>query len=362
VIQSIQDRYQFHRTALAPMLPSAGKVELQQAAEMAISLGEQVFTAFLHQQGLAPLWAARLNEYELSPFSAETAESPRLAQLQATGEYLLQRNSLKSIGTALDAASIPHAVFKGQHTRERFFSEPALRPCVDVDLLIGTADKVRAIKAMQEAGFTFYGTAENISHECSLVKKKTHIDLHWNILRPGRTRIPMAQTILSTRQNYESHWGFSDNATLYLLLVHPVFTKYLTAPQASLVRQLDLAYLLDKSDPDWDEVLQLLKQSGLKTAAWLSLTWLTLLTGVSAPSEVIAKLQPGKARQRYLQNWLVKDLSTRWLESPRVVQLGFTLPVHDTWADSVRATKSIRDCRKSGETMLATLEKKVSQS
>ncbi|MEP6391047.1 MAG: nucleotidyltransferase family protein [Halioglobus sp.] len=355
-----RDPYQLHRTALAPLLPGAGKLELSKASKAAVSISEQEFTVFLLRQGLAPIWAAKLKKYELPLFSDETTKTLRQARLSATGEYLLQRKSLGAIRTALDEADIPHAVLKGQHTRERFFSEPALRPCADIDLLIDPADKVRAIKAMQGTGFTFYGSAEYISHECSLEKGKTYIDLHWDILRPGRTKIPMAQTILSMRQDYESHWGLSDNATLYLLLVHPVFTKYLTAPQASLVRQLDLIYLLESWANSWDTVVQLLSESGLKTAAWLSLMWLTVLTGVSAPPDVMSKLQPGKIRRRYLENWLVKDLSTHWLDLPRVVQLGFTLPAHDKWVDSVRAIKSIRDCRKLGKVTLATLEEQVS--
>ena len=166
----------------------------------------------------------------------------------------------------------------------------------------------------------------------------------------------MAKTMLENRKDFGSHWGLSDNATLFILLVHSVFTKYLTTPHATLVRQLDLAYLLEKGDVDWPMVIHRLELSGMKTTAWLSLTWLALLTEIRAPGDTEKILEPGRARQHYLNQWLNRNLSERWLTKPSIVQLGLTLAVHDTWADVFRATRSVNRGRSTGAETLSAMQ------
>jgi hypothetical protein len=169
----------------------------------------------------------------------------------------------------------------------------------------------------------------------------------------------MAPQVLESTQDYGSHWGPDDNATLYLLLIHSVFTKYLTTPQASLVRLLDLVYLLERNEIDWEIVLGWLDSSGLKTAAWLTVTWLGLLTNIAVPDLVSSTLQPGHIKKRYLECWLNKDLSSRWHESNKIVQLGFTLFAHDQVADAWRAALTARACQKSGPELLHSIEKEL---
>lgn len=358
-----KDPYQLHRAALAPLLPGAQVAQLEQSCQVAATIGEQPFANFLLEQGLAPLWDEKIQSYRGDlPVSKLFRDSVHQSRMHATGIYLLQHNNLSKIRAILDQASIPHTVLKGAHTRERYYDEPALRPAVDQDVLVSKELKEQAIQALQSADFTFYGVPENISHECSLEKGRISVDLHWDILRPGRTRLPMAQTILDNRQDYGSHWGPNDNACLFMLLVHPVFTKYLTAPQATLVRQLDLVLLMEEGKPDWNVVFHWLEISGLKTAAWLSLTWLELITGITVDKKVVATLTPGPIRQHYLQRWLNHNLATRWSSKPSIIQIGFTLPAHDSLRDSARAMRASRACRKEGPNMLDALDKELAES
>lgn len=349
--------YPFHKAALLPLLPGANEDVLIDALGAVNSNNEGEFIQFLLNQGLAPLWAEQLEQHDDSiRLSEESRNTLKAARLQATGEYMLQHSRLQQTREILDAAGIPHAVFKGASNRERLFANPALRPSVDQDVLVTKESKVEAIIAYREAGYTFYGTPKNISHECNLIKGKNSIDLHWDILRPGRTRTPMTQTLLDTSQDFGSHWGLDTDATLYMLLVHPVFTKYLTAPQAILVRQLDLVYLLERTEPDWPRVIDWLDCSGLKTAGWLSLEWLRKLAGYHAPEAVMESLQPARLRRHYLLHWLEHDLATRWQQSPALIQLGLTLPAHDRPQDALHATQTARACRKNGERHLKSLE------
>jgi hypothetical protein len=53
------------------------------------------------------------------------------------------------------------------------------------------------------------------------------------------------------------------------------------------VRLLDLVYLLEKREIDWPQLLSRLEQAGVKTCGWIPLTWLEMLTGMTAGEEVM---------------------------------------------------------------------------
>ena len=356
-----KDHYHSHRIALKPLLPDAGLATLEQSVANALEVGEDAFIQFLLHQGLGPSWDELIHLHPtVCRFSKDNLRRLHQSRLTATADYLLQKNFLSQTRRILDQADIPHATIKGAHTRERYFDTPSLRVAVDQDVLISPEKKVKAIRAFQSEGFTFHGPPQNISHECSLIKGKRNLDLHWDILRPGRTRIPMITRILGATRDFDSHRGPDDNATLYLLLVHPVFTKYITTPHASLVRLLDIIYLLRKGDVDWKTVINWLDISGLKTAAWLSITWLKLLTDIAVPDYVTTELQPGRLRQHYLMYWLSNNLPSLWLERATRIQLGFTLPAHDQFRDAWRAAKTARFGQKAGPELLASLQNELS--
>ena len=345
----IRTRYPFHRAALAPLLPGATPAVLKQACAEALELGETAFRDFLHQQGLAPMWDELLAQqgHGEDPLSEEFKESLHQARLHATGLYLVQHHRLSEIRGILDDEGIAHVVYKGADTRERYFVEPALRPATDIDLLVDDSNKVRAIQALQRAGFEFHATEDNISHEANLNRGKISIDLHWDIMRPGRTRISIVGELLEGRRDCGSHWGMSDEANLFVMLVHPVFTKYSTAPQAALVRMVDLINLLARGGIDWDQLFALLDKAGLRTAAWITLRWLRLLTGTPLADDALGILQPGKLRRKYMEYWIDGNLATRWQAKPIYVQLGLTLPAHDRWRDAMHAVRQARKLRHS---------------
>lgn len=337
------DHYQLHRAALAPLLPGATSTTLKAASAAASASGELTFQQFLLEQGLGSLWSKKIQSHTSTlPFSPGFRNQLHQAHLHATGGYLVQRAQLSLTRDLLHNARIPHVVFKGADTRERYYDDPAVRPAADIDILVAPQDKLAAIKTLRQHGFLFHAEPSNISHEVSLVKKSTTIDLHWDIMRPGRTRVPMVRTLLASRVDCGDHWGMSVEGNLFLMLVHPVFTKYSTAPQAALVHLLDLVYLLEKSEPDWDRVCAWLAATGLKTCGWITLSCLRMLTGIEAKGNVRRRLQPGKLRTRYLNNWLEKNLSSRLLAYPALVKAGFTLAAHDRPGDAIAAVTGLQ--------------------
>jgi hypothetical protein len=282
----------------------------------------------LLEQGLAPMWDRMLEQQGTTlNCSTELQESLHAARLRGAATYLLQRHGLDLVKNTLDKGSIVHAVIKGADIRERIYEEPGLRVATDIDVLVTDAEKIQAIRLLQAEGFEFCGDAANISHEATLTRGQLSIDLHWDILRPGRTRVPVVEKFLDERVDYGSHWGMSSEASLFLALVHPLFTKYLSAPQASLVRAVDLARLLSAKDYSMQDVVNLLRDTGLCTAGWITLTWLNILTEYQIENDVLAEIQ------------LRHNLPYRLAEYPPLIQLGFTLAAHDKLADAVHALR-----------------------
>lgn len=356
------DPYILHKLALSPLLPSATNEDLANSCEQIRSIGEQRFQTFLLQQGLAPMWDKKLESSEVNVgLTRAFKRTLHHSRLETVGTYMIHRHRLTELREILESTEIPHVVYKGAHNREYLYEEPALRVAADIDVLVPNDKKIEAIKAFKRHDFQVYALAEIISHEICLFKGNTSIDLHWDILRPGRTRVPMTESLLETREDYGTHWGMSDEALLFVMLVHPVFVKYGTAPQASLMRFIDLAKLLAKPDLNWRETIYLLDKAGLKTAAWITLNWFNMLTNIEVPEHVINEIQPGKLRNAYLTYWLNKNLSSQLLESPIYIQLALTLPAHDKFTDAIRAIRRIGSFRKTSSADLSTLLDRVNE-
>ncbi len=338
--------YTLHKAALLPLLDSSGDQLSPNILATILAEGEGVFADFVVDQGLASLWHERLLGVVGEPFSSIFLQRLKTERFNAAAVYLLQKNALTTIRSVLDAQGIAHVVFKGAHFRELIYPQPAVRVASDIDLLVAPEDRHAAIEALGEAGFSPSANLENLSHELTLSKGYLDIDLHWDILRPGRTRIPLTGEILRQRVDYTTHWGPAPEATLFVMLVHPVITKYCTTPYSSVIRLLDIVLWMERMSPDWDAVAVLLERAGLKTAAWIMLEWLRLLTGRLPPEGFMQQISPGRMRRRYLAGWVAGNYSTRLLDHSWLIQLGFTLPAHDRPGDAWRALWSILRARR----------------
>ncbi|MBF7730492.1 nucleotidyltransferase family protein [Pseudomonas sp. N040] len=338
--------YPLHRAALVPLLDSPGRALSPDCLATIGELGEPAFAEFVIAQGLAPLWHEHLAALAEDPFSSDFHQQLKTERFNAAAVYLLQKNALATIRGVLDEKGIAHVVFKGTHLRELIYRQPALRVATDIDLLVQPADRQAAVEALGRAGFGAVISPETISHELTLTKGCLDIDLHWDILRPGRTRVPLTAEFVRQRRDFSSHWGPSPEASLFLMLVHPVITKYCTTPYSSVIRLLDIVRWMDREKPDWAGVAELLERAGLKTAAWIMLEWLRLLTGKLPPEDFTRAIRPGAMRRRYLAHWIAQNYSTRLLGRPLLIQLGFTLPAHDRLSDVIRAVRAILRARR----------------
>ena len=365
------DPYSLHKLALSPILSPSPQEEFKTLAKQIHEIGEQTFLEFLAQNMLTPLWHETLADHDaLSLFSNDFTGKLKKASLIATGRYLQQQHSLNKVTEVLNTASIPYAVYKGAHTREIIYSNPAVRAADDIDILVSKTDKEKALQVFVKEGYELNLSAENISHEVTLSDSNAKIDLHWDILRPGRTRIDLTDELLSNKQQSTNnnllttnnqqqttnHYVLSNEAELFIMLIHPVITKYLTTPHASIVRVVDLLKWIQKNEIDWEQVFTWLDKAGLKTAAWINAYWLELLTGKTLPTTFVEYIKPSAVKGSYLRNWINKNYSTRFLDNPLLIKAGFTLPIHDSLSDALHAVRSLQREKKIAQAETQKLE------
>jgi hypothetical protein len=330
-----------HRLALSVVATDLAGEDLSQVLREVAALDATSFAEFLVKNGLASYWHDRVvgedAAREAAPGFVDALRRERLAE---AAFCLPQLSALRELDRLFNSENITYAAMKGAHIRELIYTDPALRPASDIDVLISPAQREMATRSLKKSGFKLHADAQNISHEAAFTRDSVAIDLHWDNLRPGRTRIGMALPMLSRRQRIDGFWGLDDTDTMFLMLVHPAFTKYVCSPNMGLIRVADFMLWLQKRPVDWDAVSERLQDTGLKAAAWTVLHWFAMLLkprNMPVPATFVERICPGPLRARYLTYWLRNDLPTRWLHKPLLIQLGFTLLLHDRVSDVQRA-------------------------
>ncbi len=336
-----EDPFRRHRLALRAILPDAKGSALNEILEEIGGPDASSFAEFLVDQGLGPSWhqlvRTRAIVSEMEPGFLAVLERERLA---TAALYLAQTLVLRDVDALFSVENIAYAAIKGTDVRERVYADPTLRPACDIDILINPDQREAAARVLIGAGFTLRADADNISHQATFTRGPVDIDLHWDILRPGRTRISIVYTLLARRQRVVDFWVLDDSDVVFLMLVHPAFNKYVCSPRMGLNRVLDFILWTHERRVNWDAVAEKLQQTGLKTAAWTVLQWFALLLkpeNLPVPAEFIARISPGRLRSRYLTYWLRYELPTRWFDQPLRIQLGFTLFLHDRLGDARHA-------------------------
>ena len=296
---------------------------------------QQEFAAYLSEQGLAGHWLARLRQGYVSDGSLFAIILRQREKIDVM-RYLGQRRTIGIVAERFAEKKIPYAVLKGAHVRELLYANPAIRPAIDVDILIAPSDRFKAVELLTMAGFSLRINPATISHEASLVDSFTSIDLHWDILRPGRACRTLASDMLARRGVCQDFAALHPEDELFLLLFHPVFSKYLTTPHARLASIADLFLWGQKLPIDWRELCRLCARHRFSTAAWLTASYVRLLTDTPVFDDFIAMMRPSPLKAAWLSQWLGKNFSARFLDQAWFIQFFFTLPAHDRYRDALR--------------------------
>ena len=331
------------------LLPAAMHAD-PAACHAALAEGGSAFLEFVLAQALGALWHHRLHSADrLESLPSATVEALRQARITAAVGYLAQRAALDELDRLFDAVGVHWVAIKGGHVRECVYPDPALRLACDIDILIAPADRRPAAQVLIDAGYRVHAEPAIISHEATFSRGAVDIDLHWHLLRPGRTRVDLTAELLARRQRIKGQWGLSDSDTLFLMLTHPAFAKYVCSPNMGLGRVADFLLWIQQRPVDWPAVLRLLERSGLKTAAWTMLNWFRRLAAPDTQGLLdrwVASVRPGRLRAAYLHQWLERDLPSRWLDRPFLIQFGFTLALHDRPGDLLHALAGLQRARR----------------
>lgn len=308
------------------------------------------FLEFVLAQELGPLWHDRLQAAGLlEALPDASVEALRAARKLAAVRYLAQRWALGKIDQLFSGQGVPYVVMKGVHARECVYPDPALRQASDIDILIAPDDRRRASRVLLDNGYTAEVLPNNVSFEATFSHGRVDIDLHWSMLREGRTRIDMTAGFLARRTRTNGVWGLDDSDTLFMMLTHPAFGKYVCSPNMWLGRVVDFMLWIQRRPVDWPAVLSRLESAGLKTAAWTMMSWFQMLAQPEVARLMdggLSSLRPGALRAAYLQKWLTHDLPTRLWPRERWLQVAFTLFLHDRPADRLRVFQGVWQARR----------------
>lgn len=347
------DIYKYHKLALGPLLHQQDS--MQAVLELSVVEKEQLVD-FIQANGLGSLWYQLLKkDGSAAVFSEKLLKKLEGQSMAVVAMYLMQKYVLDQVAAIFQKESIVYAVFKGAHIREIIYSQPSVRPACDIDILIYPLDMTKAVKALVDSGFTLEVKQQNISHELTLVFRNVAIDLHWHILRPGRLRTSLTDEFLARQHDYGTHIGFDAETTLFIMLVHPVFTKYSTTSLASLVRFVDLLQWVKHQDIDWDDLLSLLEKYGVRTAAWVTVVYLQEVTGESLPHAFFQAIRPSRLKRYYLKGWIKSNRAESLYSYPLLIQLGFTIPAHDSIFDAIRFVRALKKEQKQAKTKMKSL-------
>lgn len=332
-----------HRAEEAITLARSEDVDeiVSAAAALVSELGTSQSLDYLDYNCLAPLC---FEHYSLVPDARQDptfSEGLKLRAIDGIAREGVQRRSMQLVHDTLESANIPYAFFKGSATRLYLYDHPYQRPSADVDVLVSTYDRVKAIDVLIKAGLTPNLLEENLTHEITLMDGGTEIDLHWHVLRPGRLAGDLTTDLLDSRVLQGSLWCLSPHYGLLVQLVHPAYAKYVNAPWAKHIRLLDIERTLEHDDVDWDLLLRDLERLHAKTAAWSTLIWLQAVARTEIPHQVLQRLAPSKLKQSYLRRWILHGLVQQYYQRRLLMRLGLSLFLQDNLADAASAMREL---------------------
>lgn len=301
----------------------------------------QTILEFVERHGLTVCWLHRMRN--LHPKVGAFGESEALAVLsrrerEALALYLAQSRTIQQLTQSFDQAGIRHALIKGTAWRDEIYDLPYARTATDIDLLVDETGLSTCRQRLADLGFACV-TQGSRGHEETWVRGSVDIDLHWQILAPGRMPEAIVGDVLGRRvRTPGGFWRLCNEDMVAILLMHLAVSKYVCSRHAGLNRILDLLLATRRLPIDWQRVAEAGYRARLSGAVWATVCWVNrMAAAVSAPfascfpPQFSLAVRPGPWRARYLMYWVSGDLPG--MLEPRVawfVRYAFTLPMHDT--------------------------------
>ncbi|MBK9123582.1 MAG: nucleotidyltransferase family protein [Chloroflexi bacterium] len=112
--------------------------------------------------GLAPMLYAALRLQDLPGEAQPALQSLAVSVRQHAVHWMLLERAQVEIAQALDHAGIPAIWLKGGALAHTLYPDPALRPMVDLDVLVPFDQREDALRVVQSTGYDFYEMDESL--------------------------------------------------------------------------------------------------------------------------------------------------------------------------------------------------------
>jgi hypothetical protein len=263
------------------------------------------------RHGLTPLLYSRLKQSGAqASVPADVWERLRRAYRASAVRSMSLYGELRKVLERLRSSGIKVTMLKGAYLGEAVYGDAALRPMVDVDLLVPRADLPKAQAVLLDMGGV-HQQFEDIESTC---KTKCHIpqvhirdltiEIHWNIASPtGPVRVDA--DVLWNRARPAATAGvevlaLSPEDLLLHLCLH---TSYKDSLGAGLRPLCDIAETIRRfrSEVDWAQVGERAREWGASRHVGLTLHLARSMLAAGVPDDALEQLVPGGLDKRILE-------------------------------------------------------------
>lgn len=268
------------------------------AAEALTGLDADDVIAAAGEHGVLPLVAERLASLPRAATPVGTRLVER-AHWLAAGDMLREMEMQRLLG-ALDAAGVYALLMKGAQLAYSCYPRPDLRPRIDTDLLVATADRERTGDVLRGLGYELseHVGGEVVMYQAPYVLNRDGVpvhtvDVHWRFanpqlfaglltfeeLRASATDVPRLSPV--------AH-GLSNVHALLVACIHRVAHHY---DSDCLVWLYDIHLLAELlTDDDWKRLLLMARARRVSTICARGLERARQAFGTVMPSGVLAEL------------------------------------------------------------------------
>jgi len=267
---------------------------IRELSGLSDSTWDRLLAASLHH-GLTPLLYHRIKPFFVAGCVPSQVQQ-RLKEIyfQAAARNMRLYRELAQVVRACNAAGLPVILLKGVHLAEAVYGNIALRPMVDVDLLVKQADLMRAHDILIGQG---YALAAKSDAACSVVRhmppfKKDgvpRIELHYTIAgRPFSGRLDLGELWERARkvslQGAEA-WALCPEDLLVHLCLHTCMSHGL---DNGIMALLDVSHVIShyEKELDWEQLIQRAGTWGADKCVYLVVHLAGRLLGVSIPEHI----------------------------------------------------------------------------
>jgi hypothetical protein len=265
---------------------------------------------------------------------------------QAAMRSLLLTGELFRVLDILEGAGISAVPLKGPVLGASVYGNPALRECVDIDVLVKPEHAKRAFDLLLSQGYLKEGTdgaglkflrwAGQVTFR--LRKGAGSMDIHWGLMLSHFRSGPLLEPVWDRLEQ-----ATLDNRTVRTLAAEDLMLVLCVHGTKHMWQELkwicDVAELIrSRANLEWDRILETSGRSGARRMLLVGLTLARDLLGAPLPDCVLEAVRADRAAGA-----LATELQQRWLREPGSIP-GRTEEQVFRWKTAERLPDKLRYC------------------